>query len=596
MTSLADSGRWEEALRAFDSMPPSIELNEALLNAAVGAAALGQDSERCLSLLDMAVAQGVTPRTSSFNMALQMSSKGKPPGVALAILRKMRWVQRDPSPPRRDPSPARRDPSPARRDPSPARRDPSRVERGWMQEGRPLCPCGMFRTRPPDPLALACWMPSPSPTGSPRPRPPDLPLTRAAPRVAARAAGARANLLTYNSALTAMAGAGRWRHALLLLAEMKEARVKPTLISCNLALSACAKASERDPAAAGDAALELLSSMGTRFRLKPDTVSYSSAIAALSRTGNWERVFGVIGAVHPDATGGSLNSFSWSSAIAACERAGDWQKGVALFNGLRQSTDVPLTEGVYNAAISAAGCGGDVAQAVAFLNGMEGEGLAPSLRSYNACLKACERAADWSTAFDIFVGMKAGATQPDAISFTSVVGALGRAGEWEKALGVWTQMECERVEPDSMALHTLLRALTTGGQWEKALQLFEDSLAAGVPASRSSLVFAAAITACAAGRQARRATEMLDRMAALEPPLVPSAACFHAASQACAAAGEWRGALAVFQQTVRIDMRPHPEMWRVVLDACRAADQTDEANQLLAYAERVGVPLIAMEE
>ena len=43
--------------------------------------------------------------------------------------------------------------------------------------------------------------------------------------------------------------------------------------------------------------------------------------------GEWERVVGLIGAM--EARGSSvsdLNSFSWSAAIAACERAGEWEK------------------------------------------------------------------------------------------------------------------------------------------------------------------------------------------------------------------------------------------------------------------------------
>ena len=53
----------------------------------------------------------------------------------------------------------------------------------------------------------------------------------------------------------------------------------PTLISYNLALAACAKAGQ------GDAAMAALAE-AEGAGLKPDTVTYSSVIAALSRREN----------------------------------------------------------------------------------------------------------------------------------------------------------------------------------------------------------------------------------------------------------------------------------------------------------------------
>lgn len=87
-----------------------------------------------------------------------------------------------------------------------------------------------------------------------------------------------------------------------------------------------------------------------------------------------------------------MNSFAWSSAVAACERAGEWEKGLALFYGLRdalgpESATSELSEAVYNAAISAAGSGGNVQEALDLLKDMEAADLRPNLRSFNACLK-----------------------------------------------------------------------------------------------------------------------------------------------------------------------------------------------------------------
>ena len=96
--------------------------------------------------------------------------------------------------------------------------------------------------------------------------------------------------------------------------------------------------------------------------LRPDVVSYSSLIAALSRGGDWMRVVGVLGSIE-EAPDVEANEFVFSAAIAAMERAGEWEKALALFEGLRGAGGLPgdgqASPALFNAAISAAGRGGD---------------------------------------------------------------------------------------------------------------------------------------------------------------------------------------------------------------------------------------------
>eukprot|EP00965_Chrysotila_dentata_P160466 5298186-Pleurochrysis_carterae.AAC.1 len=77
---------------------------------------------------------------------------------------------------------------------------------------------------------------------------------------------------------------------------MREGGCAPTVISYNLALDACAKAS------AGEAAMEMLAEMRAR-NLKPDVVSYSCVIAAFSKLADVPRVLGLLGAMEvPNAS------------------------------------------------------------------------------------------------------------------------------------------------------------------------------------------------------------------------------------------------------------------------------------------------------
>ena len=516
ITALADAGRWEEALKTYASIPDDVEKNDAIVNAAVCAASVGGDWVTARSVLEEALLVGVTPRTSSFNMAINTAAGAHQPAAALAILRRM------------------------------------------------------------------------------------------------RTAGVRRNQLTYNAALSALEAGGRWQQALRLLRDMRRARVAPSLISYNLALGACAKAAKIPSAKvssakvssakvsplvsshAADAAMELLLEL-QQLKLQPDVTSYSSAIAALSDAGQWERLGGLLGSTQAELL--QPNGFSFSAAIAACERAGEWERLLALFAGLRKAGGA-VDRSLWNAALSAAACAPDagtetgVDLALSLLGQMTEEGYAPDLHSYNALLKACERAADWDTAIETLSIMKSHKIVPDAISYTSAVGALGRAREWEKALSLWLTMLTDGISPDTLALRTLLRALSGAAQWPTALAVF-DAVANSEDAHVCTTpVYEQALTACAVGAQPERAARYIEQMKCVGVDI--SSACYAQLASAHAAARDWRGALAVFKGLMADGLRPDAPTYQAVYSACDQAGAQEEAKALLEFAERQGVPLIAI--
>ena len=516
ITALADAGRWEEALKTYASIPDDVEKNDAIVNAAVCAASVGGDWVTARSVLEEALLVGVTPRTSSFNMAINTAAGAHQPAAALAILRRM------------------------------------------------------------------------------------------------RTAGVRRNQLTYNAALSALEAGGRWQQALRLLRDMRRARVAPSLISYNLALGACAKAAKVSSAKvssakvssakvsplvsnpAADAAMELLLEL-QQLKLQPDVTSYSSAIAALSDAGQWERLGGLLGSTQAELL--QPNGFSFSAAIAACESAGEWERLLALFAGLRKAGGA-VDRSLWNAALSAAACAPDagtetgVDLALSLLGQMTEEGYAPDLHSYNALLKACERAADWDTAIETLSIMKSHKIVPDAISYTSAVGALGRAREWEKALSLWLTMLTDGISPDTLALRTLLRALSGAAQWPTALAVF-DAVANSEDAHVCTTpVYEQALTACAVGAQPERAARYIEQMKCVGVDI--SSACYAQLASAHAAARDWRGALAVFKGLMADGLRPDAPTYQAVYSACDQAGAQEEAKALLEFAERQGVPLIAI--
>ena len=90
MSALSDAGKWEDALKTFEQAPPEMQQSEALVNAAVSAAAAGKQWRRCVELIRNLRAAGKTPQSSSFNMAIGACAAAQQPASALALLRSMR--------------------------------------------------------------------------------------------------------------------------------------------------------------------------------------------------------------------------------------------------------------------------------------------------------------------------------------------------------------------------------------------------------------------------------------------------------------------------------------------------------------------------
>lgn len=81
---------------------------------------------------------------------------------------------------------------------------------------------------------------------------------------------------TYNALISAFARKGRWQKAVELLHEMsdKTANLKPDVITLSAVLSAYEKAGKAEEA------LALLGEMESRYGVRPNVFSYSSAISA----------------------------------------------------------------------------------------------------------------------------------------------------------------------------------------------------------------------------------------------------------------------------------------------------------------------------
>ncbi|CAK9066569.1 unnamed protein product, partial [Durusdinium trenchii] len=154
----------------------------------------------------------------------------------------------------------------------------------------------------------------------------------------------RANLIVWNSVISACAGrAWEWSVLLLSLLEV-DAENEADAISYNTVLTALMRSSEIS------AAVRLLHEMPMR-QILPDTCSFNTVMGSLAKEPKHCKV--VLSMLEECGKGPGQDAQSFNIAIAACSRASQWQKAIDLLEVMASSRHQP-DEYSYTSAIS--GC------------------------------------------------------------------------------------------------------------------------------------------------------------------------------------------------------------------------------------------------
>ena len=127
---------------------------------------------------------------------------------------------------------------------------------------------------------------------------------------------------------------------------------------------------------------------------------HTIAIAQLGRATQWRDACLLLDRMQT-ASGLRPNIFSYSAAISACEKGGQWQQALTLFQDM-------LEGGIrhdiisYNATISACEKGGQWQRALTLFQELPEATMSPNVISYNAAINACEKGGQWQQALLLF--------------------------------------------------------------------------------------------------------------------------------------------------------------------------------------------------
>lgn len=413
--------------------------------------------------------------------------------------------------------------------------------------------------------------------------------------------------LAFESVLRTMRNGGRWKLAGRFIGQMLEDKLRPTVKAFNYAIFACTKDvtprsedtmmsvektnSSSRYRSGGDMALWLLDQM-KECGHRPNVQSYTYVIQALSRTGQWLRVLTMLNLMDDDNI--DADEYSWSAAITALVKAENYDMALGLFNNLREMSDKDVaSERVWTAGISAAASSGDVSYARQLMFEMEAAGIKPTVFTYNAVLSGCSNSADDTLARTLMEEMAESAdVEPDLTSYRRALSTYGNAGRWELALGLFTQMAVMGLAIDDFTYGSFMRSLLTANKWDIVLSIFEQMLATNDPALRSLNVISPAIGACAMGSQREKALAIFQLLKSWD--IRPDLRCYHGVADACASTGDWEGSYAMWEEPIRLGLKPLAVTYQVAMEACFKAKEHDRVAKIQQHAERNDVPLVAL--
>lgn len=336
--------------------------------------------------------------------------------------------------------------------------------------------------------------------------------------------------------------------------------------------------------------------------LKPDCFTFSTAIAACGRAGQWERALSLLDEMGKQREELRPSIFAINAAIAACARAAQWERALGLLYRMTTKTgelvgsrgffdeDVAALRGTTergNEMGGAGGVGGALRDRPQAADGAAAWPEAGAI-SFNSAMEACAKAGRWQEGVALLSLMRNVNVCPDICSYASVLACLRAGGQWERALELLDKLEAgatsgerrrgDRVSPDLGFYGAVISTLGEAGEWERALALLRRLQRRGAAGAATWAVTEAAEAGWDAERFAAEATGLAAKSSS--PAAGPNLVCYNAALAACAKAEAWSPALVLLEEMETRGIFDAAS-FNCAIHACRGEGQWRRAIELL---------------
>eukprot|EP00397_Hematodinium_sp_SG-2012_P002945 GEMP01002953.1.p1 GENE.GEMP01002953.1~~GEMP01002953.1.p1 ORF type:complete len:999 (-),score=289.81 GEMP01002953.1:1454-4450(-) len=429
----------------------------------------------------------------------------------------------------------------------------------------------------------------------------------------------------YNCAIHACVN--QWEIACGVLDRMRNAQVRPDVVSYNVAISACGNAAKWEHA------LRLVTDMRLQ-RVVPDVITYSASISACDKGKQWACAVRILRAMEAD--GVRADAIAYSAAISACETAGQHRVGMnlyreaserhKLFQHWREEDSTKLQVDFHDFRLAEAKAAlrvimndfatgrGRAATANLTLivgRGAHSVGHGPVLKTAILEMLTSEFSPPLHIVKDYDAGIirisltsikewmrrNGAAARPkaprDLATGSGVAAPAARASRsssssrrtrtsddadaWRVALAELDARVQRGQVLNAFDYSKVMSQCARAREWVTAISLLDTMRHRAV--APNVVVFNAAIGACAKAEQWSRALGVMRAMH--EGNVCPDVRTFSAAISACEKGGRWVQALALLHQMKIDDVAGDVILYNVVISACAKGAQWDRALQLL---------------
>ena len=226
-----------------------------------------------------------------------------------------------------------------------------------------------------------------------------------------------------------------WTHALHVLEHMQRRRIPADVGTLKSAMSIC-----------GNSRPDLVPGLSRQLQVQPDTVALNMHLGFLEKRHDWQAALHELRSLNPELGGTGLRPelITYNTAISACSKAARWAWALELLAAMVSSALKP-DEVTTGSLITACSTTGRWLLALQLL--VASNQSPPNLIAVHSAITACEKAGQWMWSLHLFSDAVASRLAPDIGLLGAVLSSFEKAQQWTRSLQLLSQMSRERTIP-----------------------------------------------------------------------------------------------------------------------------------------------------
>ncbi|KAJ8641527.1 hypothetical protein MRB53_018221 [Persea americana] len=350
--------------------------------------------------------------------------------------------------------------------------------------------------------------------------------------------GAELQVPSFNALLASLGRERDFHRMNLLLAEMKEMGVEPSVITYGILINQLWRQEE---------GLGLMGRMLMQYNCSPNTVTYNCLIDGFCK-------------------------------------AGEIDNARELFDGMTEQ-GVPPNVITMNTIVDGMCKNGRISSALQFFKELRGKGLEGNAVTYCSLIGASLHVNNVTKAMELFEEMVNGGISPDSVTYFTLISGLSQAGRLEEASSVASSMEEAGFHLDVASYNVLISGFCRKKKFEEASKMLKRMEEAGV--KPDEVTYNTLIAALCKGGDILTANEVMSKM--IEEGCVPSVVTYGALIHGHCKVGNLDEALKLFRSKAASGIRPNTVIYNILIDYLCKGNELDTALSLMDEMRAQGV-------